>query len=230
MSALTFTLKSTLAFKLDCRRLTPNVLADLSLSQIKNLSLLNTKNSHKVSDFFEVSGENSPSIVFKNTNDQLDYIGHKMTSGQITIEGDCGDFLGANMQDGTIICQGSVGDRVGDQMQRGLILIDGKVGDYCGSRMIAGTIGVLGSVGKYTGFAMKRGTIILKKPVSALTNHSNFHATIQDCGTHTLPFLALLFQSFQTLPSKFSGLNNQRVQRFAGDLACNGNGEILVLV
>ncbi len=229
MSALTFTLKSNLAFKVDCRRLTPNALADLTLTQIKNLSLLSTKSSPKIADFFEVSGENSPSIIFKNTNNQLDYIGHKMTSGQITIEGDCGDFLGANMQGGTIVCQGNAGDRLGDQMRRGLILVDGNVGDYCGSRMIAGTIGVLGSLGKYTGYAMKRGTIILKKPVGVLTNHSNFHATIQDCGTHTLPFLALLFQSFQTLPSKFNRLNNQRVQRFAGDLACNGNGEILVL-
>lgn len=230
MSALTFTLKSNSAFKVDCRRLTPNALAELSLAQIKNLSLLNSKNSHKVSDFFEVSGENSPSIIFKNTGGQLCYIGHKMTSGQIIIEGDCGDFLGANMQGGTIVCQGDTGDRAGDQMRRGLILIDGSAGDYCGSRMVAGTIGVHGSIGKYTGFAMKRGTIILKKPISVLTNHSNFHATTQDCGTHTLPFLVLLFQSFKTLPSKFNSLNNQRVQRYAGDLACDGNGEILVLV
>ena len=223
MSALTFTLKPNLVFRLDCRRLTPNTLADLSLTQIKNLSLLNTKNSHKVSDFFEVSGENSQNIIFKEANNQLDYIGHKMTSGQIIIEGDCGDFLGANMQGGTIICQGNASDRLGDQMRRGLILIDGNVGDYCGSRMIAGTVGVHGNVGKYTGFAMKRGTIFFK-------NQAELHATIQNCGSHTLPFLALLFQSFQTLPSKFSSLNNQRVQRFAGDLACDGNGEILVLV
>lgn len=230
MNALIFTLKPNLAFKMDCRRLTPNTLADLSLTQIKNLSLLNIKNSHKVSDFFEVSGENSKNIIFKNANNQLDYIGHKMTNGQIIIEGNCGDFLGANMQGGTIVCQGNAGDRLGDQMRRGLILADGNIGDYCGSRMVAGTIGVLGGIGKYTGYAMKRGTIILKKPVGVSANHSNFHATIQDCGTHTLPFLALLFQSFQTLPSKFSGFNNQRVQRFAGDLACDGNGEILVLV
>ena len=153
MSALTFTLKPNLAFKLDCRRLTPNALADLSHTQIKNLSILNTKNSPKIADFFEVSGENSQSIIFKKTNTQLDYIGHKMTSGQIVIEGDCGDFLGANMQGGTIICKGNAGDRLGDQMRRGLILIDGNVGDYCGSRIIAGTIGVLGNIGKYTGYA-----------------------------------------------------------------------------
>jgi formylmethanofuran dehydrogenase subunit C len=90
------------------------------------------------------------------------------------------------------------------------------------SRMVAGTIGVYGSVGQYAGFGMKRGTLLL-------TQKPNLHATIQDCGTHDLPFLALLFQSFKILPSKFNTLKNQRMQRFAGDLACNGNGEILVI-
>ena len=203
MTSLTFTLKSNPAFKLNCNRLTPNGLADLSLTQIKNLSLTSSKNSAKVSDYFEVSGSDSENIIFKNSTKQLDFIGQRMSHG-------------------SIICQGDVGDRVGDQMRRGLILIDGDAGDYCGSRMVAGTIGVYGSVGKYAGFGMKRGTILLN-------NKTDFHATIQDCGTHDLPFLALLFQSFKAFSSKFSTAKNQRVQRFAGDLACNGNGEILVL-
>ncbi len=204
MTALTFTLKQNSASKIDCGRLTPNGLAGLSLTQIENLSLTNSKNSAKVSDYFEVFGSDNETIIFKNPNAQLDFIGQKMTRG-------------------SIICQGDVGDRVGDQMRRGLILVDGNAGEYLASRMVAGTIGVYGSVGKYAGFGMKRGTILLK-------NKPNFHATIQDCGTHNLPFLALLFQSFKTLPSKFCDLKNQRVQRFAGDLACNGNGEILALV
>ena len=203
MTALTFTLKSKPAFKLDCSRLTPNGLAGLSITQIKNLSLTSSKNSAKVCDYFEVSGSENENIIFKNPSQQLDFIGQKMSYG-------------------SIICQGDVGDRVGDQMRRGLILIDGNAGDYLASRMVAGTIGVYGGMGKYTGFGMKRGTILLK-------NKTDFHATIQDCGTHNLPFLALLFQSFKTLPTKFNQLKNQRAQRYAGDLACNGNGEILLL-
>ena len=230
MTAITFTLKKNPAFKLDCSRLTPNNLAGLSTEQIKNLQLLFTKNSPKVSDFFDVSGDDTKqksdeaakNILFKNSSSLLDYIGHKMTQGQITIENDCGDFLGANMQGGNIICSGNTGDRVGDGMRRGLILIDGNAADYCGSRMIAGTIGVYGKVGKYVGFGMKRGTILLK-------NRANLHATIQDCGAHTLPFLALLFTSFKPLSSVFNKMTSQRVQRYAGDLACGGNGEILVL-
>jgi formylmethanofuran dehydrogenase subunit C len=107
-------------------------------------------------------------------------------------------------------------------MRRGLILIDGNAGDYCGSRMLAGTIGVYGKTSNYAGFGMKRGTILL-------TNTPKLHATIQDCGAHNLPFLALLFESFNAFSTKFNRIKNQRVQRFAGDLANNGNGEILVI-
>ena len=223
MTPLTFTLKSNPLQKVDCCRLTPNSLAGLSIPQIENLSPSNSKNSPKVADLFDVSGNDARNIIFKNSNSQLDYIGYKMMSGQITVEGDCGDFLGAQMQGGAIICNGNVGDRVGDQMRRGLILIDGDAGDYLASRMIGGTIGVYGEVGKLTGFGMKRGTILLK-------NKADLHATIQDCGTHNFPFLVLLFQSFKEFSTRFNVITNQRAQRFAGDLACNGNGEILVLL
>lgn len=152
-----------------------------------------------------------------------------MAGGLLKIDGNTGDFLGGasaglrkGMRGGTVIVKGNAGDRVGDQMRRGLILIEGNVGDYCSSRMIAGTVGVMGSIGKYVGFNMQRGTLLLAKL-------PQFHSTIQDCGTHTLPFLSLLFQSFKQYDTSFSNLNTQRVQRYVGDLACNGNGEILVI-
>ena len=152
-----------------------------------------------------------------------------MAGGLLKIDGNTGDFLGGasaglrkGMGGGTVIIKGNAADRVGDQMRRGLILIEGSVGDYCGSRMIAGTIGVLGSVGKYTGFNMQRGTLLLAKA-------PQLHATIQDCGMHTLPFLSLMFKSFAQYNTKFSSLESQRVQRFVGDTACNGNGEILLI-
>lgn len=219
MSALTFTFKNISSAKLDCSQLTANGLVGLSIEQIKNLTLGNLK----LADVFEVSGDDVQNILFKNSTTQLDYIGHKMTSGMITIDGNVGDFLGAQMQNGTIICQGNAGDRVGDQMRRGLILVDGNVGAYCASRMIAGTIGVYGQASQYLGFAMKRGTILL-------TQAPRLHATIQSCGTHTLPFLALLFQSFSLLKTKFNSIKSLRVERFAADLASNGKGEILVML
>jgi formylmethanofuran dehydrogenase subunit C len=158
------------------------------------------------------------------------YAACNMSGGVLKIEGNTGHFLGAasaglrkGMRGGTVIVQGNAGDRVGDQMRRGLILIAGNAGDYCGSRMIAGTIGVWGSIGHHLGYSMQRGTLLVVKPFTV-------SPTIQDCGAHTLPFLNLLFKSFQSLDTPFKHITSQRVQRYVGDLACNGNGEILHLL
>lgn len=152
-----------------------------------------------------------------------------MAGGLLEIDGNTGDFLGGasaglrkGMRGGTVIVKGNAADRVGDQMRRGLILIEGNAGDYCGSRMIAGTIGVLGNVGNYAGFNMQRGTLLLAKT-------PQLHATMQDCGTHALPFLSLMFKSLKQYDTGFSNISTQRVQRYVGDIACNGNGEILLL-
>lgn len=211
-STLAFTLKTKLDFKLNCSKLTPNNLAGLTIDQIAKLKLGESKYAPQVTDFFTIHfekmnqkdkfGENTQHIAFKNSSKNMDFIGATMSQGAITV---CGD----------------AGDRLGDKMRRGVILVEGDVGDYAGSRMVAGTIGILGKTGAYTGFAIKRGTILL-------TQTPSLHATIQDCGTHNLPFLSLLFNSFAENP-KFSAIASTRVQRYAGDLSVNGNGEILVI-
>ena len=152
-----------------------------------------------------------------------------MSGGTLHIHGNVGDYLASaipgdrkGMKGGLVIVTGNAGDRVGDQMRRGIVLIEGNVGAYCASRMLAGTIGVMGSTGDYLGYSMRRGTLLL-------LNQPKLHATIQDCGTHTLPFLKLMFKSFSGLPSKFAQINKNRVQRYAGDLANDGKGEILVI-
>jgi formylmethanofuran dehydrogenase subunit C len=153
-----------------------------------------------------------------------------ISGGRIHIHGNAGDFLAAaipgdrkGMKGGLVIVTGNAGDRVGDQMRRGIVLIEGNVGAYCASRMLAGTIGVMGSVGDYLGYGMRRGTLLL-------FSTPKLHATLQDCGSHTLPFLKLMFKSFSGLPSKYATLNMNRVQRYAGDLANDGKGEILVFI
>lgn len=230
MSALTFTLKTsalanTTVKTVDCRQLIPNVLAGCSNKEIRNLLLpCASLEPVTVTDVFDISGEDASNIIFKNTSTkislQLDYIGYGMKGGQITIEGNAGDFLGANMQGGILICQGNVKERTADNMRRGIILIDGDTGAYCCSRMIAGTVGVYGHAGPHLGYGLRRGTILLNKQV-------DIPATWLDCGMHTLPFINLLFSAFKPLASKFSNLNNTRVQRWMGDASQTGKGEIL---
>jgi formylmethanofuran dehydrogenase subunit C len=156
----------------------------------------------------------------------------EMKQGLLTIQGNVGDFLGGalignkkGIQGGIVIVKGNAGERVGDHMRRGLILIEGNVGDYCGSRMTAGTIAVMGETGKFLGYAMRRGTLLL-------WNQPTLLATFKDCGSHTLSFLPLLFNSFNPLDSKFSETKQafNRVQRYAGDIAEIGRGEILVKI
>ncbi len=158
-----------------------------------------------------------------------DFAACQLGSGKLTINGNVGDFLGGasagqkkGMRGGTVLLKGNAGNRVGDQMRRGMILIEGNTGDYCASRMIAGTIGVLGTLGDYTGFNMKRGTVLVK-------NLPKLHATMQDCGTHTLPFMDIMLKTLKQLDSAFASIDSMRVQRFVGDAAMQGNGEILYL-
>ena len=156
----------------------------------------------------------------------------EMKQGLLTIEGDAGDFLGGalignkqGMKGGTVLIKGNAGERVGDHMRRGMILIEGNAGDYCGSRMTAGTIAVMGNTGKYLGYAMRRGTLLL-------WNQPQLLATFKDCGSHTLAFLPMLFNSFKNLNSKFadSSIAFNRARRYGGDLAEIGRGEVLVKI
>lgn len=158
------------------------------------------------------------------------YAACEMKNGYLEISGNAGDFLGAalpgnkmGMKGGTVLVKGCVGERAGDHMRRGNILIEGNAGDYCGSRMTAGTIAVMGQTGRFLGYAMRRGTLLL-------WNQPQLSASFNDCGTHTLAFLPILFASFKMLNSRFADESTafNRVQRYAGDMSEIGRGEVLV--
>ena len=184
----------------------------------------------------DISGNTGAYLGFAMKGGEIHCLGNtqdlaacNMQNGLMVIHGNTGDFLGGaaaglrkGMLGGTVVVKGHAGDRVGDQMRRGLILIEGNAGDYCASRMLAGTIGVLGKVGAYAGFSMHRGTLLL-------TTQPNLHPTMQACGSHTLPFLNLLFKSFAPYSLAFASLKSLRAERWLGDAANKGNGEILIV-
>ncbi len=268
MTALTFTLKKDLLQRLDMSPVTCNALKDLAPGQVAEIKLQYGKSKIRISDAFEISGNDTQNIIIENSNAKLDFIGKNLTDGNMTVNGDAGAYLGLSMQSGkitvkgntdifsacemknglieitgnagdlvaaalpgnkqgmaggTVIIKGNAGERAGDHMRRGYLLIEGNAGDYCGSRMIAGTIGVMGQTGRNLGYAMRRGTLLLwHKP--------ELMATFNDCGVHTLQFLPLLFKSFKQYNSKFAdpARSFHRVQRYGGDMAEKGRGEILV--
>lgn len=157
------------------------------------------------------------------------YAGAGMKGGMIQVGGNAGEFAGGavpgdhyGMRGGTLLICGNAAARAGDRMRRGTLLIEGNAGDFLASRMVAGTVAVLGTVGAMPGHAMRRGTIILLTPTT-------LPATFNNCGVYPLTFLTLLMRSWKTLPGRFSALpDSTRVQRYMGDLATDGRGEILL--
>lgn len=154
-----------------------------------------------------------------------------MSGGEIAIGGDAGDFLGsaipgdrAGMRGGVVAVAGNAGERIGDHLRRGMLLIAGDTGPYCGARMIAGTIVVLGQAGDFVGFGMKRGTILLSRAPARMP------VTFNDCGSHDLQFLSLMFEFAKGRGKAFAPLDGfgGRVRRLAGDRGVGGLGEILI--
>ncbi len=175
-------------------------------------------------------GMGMKSGTIKVTNNANIFAACEMEGGFIQINGNSGDFLGAalpgnkqGMKGGMVLVKGDVGERAGDHMRRGMLLIEGDAGDYCGSRMVAGTIAVMGRVGRYPGYAMRRGTLLF-------WNKTELPATFNDCGSHVMSFLPLLFRSFKHLDSKFAESANafNSAHRYGGDMAETGRGEILI--
>ena len=158
-----------------------------------------------------------------------DYAGAAMRKGSIEVLGNAGDYLGGalpgamkGMAGGQVVIRGSVGARCGDRMRRGAILIGGHLGEYAGTRMLAGTLLALEGCGAHAGYGMKRGTLLVRGAVP-------IDATFADCGRHTLPIVHLLFRSWRSLGGSFADLAAEvrPVQRWLGDRATDGKGEIL---
>jgi formylmethanofuran dehydrogenase subunit C len=161
------------------------------------------------------------------------FAGAGMAGGALHIAGDADDFLGGalpgarqGMRGGQILVKGDCGDRAGDRLRRGQILITGDAGGYCGSRMLAGTLAVLGHTGECAGYGMRRGTLLLAQAPASLP------ATFNDSGRVEPTFLRLLYRALRRTDPAFERLDPAacRVQRHVGDLACQGQGEILIPV
>ena len=162
-----------------------------------------------------------------------DFAGCEMSSGTIEISKNAGDYLGGakagnkkGMSGGTILVHGNSNNFTGDLLRRGIIMVVGNIGDYCASRMIAGTIANLGTIGKQVGVGMRRGTILLPhKPKDVISG-------FRDCGRHNLGYLTLLLHELRSFESTFQSLHpmRRRVQRYLGDTAVGGQGEMLIWI
>ncbi len=169
MSALTLTLKAELAQRVDCSPLTPDKLAGKSADEIATIELVSGRLSLPVAELFDISGDDVNDIQFKNSSSKLDHIGHAMTQGSITIEGNVGAYLGQFMTGGNIVVHGDSFIYSGCEMKGGQIKIHGNAGDFVGAArsgykngMTGGTIIITGNSGERTGDHMRRGMILIE--------------------------------------------------------------------
>jgi formylmethanofuran dehydrogenase subunit C len=156
------------------------------------------------------------------------HAGTCMRGGRIEILGNAGDHLGgplagelAGMNGGLIIVRDKAGDYAGDRLRRGLIAVLKGAGDYTGARMIAGTLVVAGDVGTLPGYLMRRGSIILDRAPK------NLSPSFVACGAPDLAFAGLLDRHLIAEGIVKRSLLGRAPQRFGGDNAVLGLGEIL---
>jgi formylmethanofuran dehydrogenase subunit C len=158
-----------------------------------------------------------------------DWVGAEMKQGTIRISGNAGGQVGAGyrgslkgMRNGTIIVGGSAGLEVGMRMRRGMIVVGGLARDFAGLQMKGGTIVLLNGAEIRTGAWMNRGTIISLKPLQLMP-------TFRESGRYIPTFMNFYSRYLQQFGVDLPCLASQgNYQRYAGDAAVPGKGEIFV--
>lgn len=186
--ALHLELNVTTSIPLEVEGINPDVVCDMSTGDIERMEIFEGNNKACLGDFFRVTGSaDDQQIRFVGDLSGVHWIGTKMKSGQITIEGpggrhigselsggridvlgDASDWVGAEMIDGAIHVRGRAGHLVGAAyrgsargMRGGTIIVDGDAGNEIGHTMRRGLIAIGGNVGDLVGFNMLAGTVLL---------------------------------------------------------------------
>ncbi len=163
--------------------------------------------------------------------DAADWVATEMRGGTLKIKGNAGNMLASahpgserGMKEGIIIVEGNAASSLARKMRRGTIIIYGDIGDHAGSQMIAGTIICLGNIGRRPGALMKRGTIIVYGKAESILPTFIYDATYQP--TFIRFYLKNLKEKLNVkLPAE---MFNGDYERFHGDIAEDGKGEILL--
>ena len=173
---ITLHLKRQPVVPLESEILSPDVMAELSNSEIRALTVYHGKRQLPLEEFFDVYGEKSTDLVLHGDLNKVRWIGRAMSKGTITVHGTAGMHLGAYMKGGRIEVHGNASDWIGAEMKNGFIHVHGNAGGQIGAAyrgamqgMKNGTIIVDGSAGLEVGMRMRRGIIIVGGPAKDFT-------------------------------------------------------------
>jgi formylmethanofuran dehydrogenase subunit C len=149
--------------------LTPDWACDKSLAEIERFEIFQGNRKLPLAEMFRITGDASDKrFEFEGALSGVHWIGAKMASGQIHIQGSAGRHLGSEMQGGQIVVDGNTGGWVGVEMHGGLIHVRGNAGHLVGAAyrgsakgMTGGMIFVDGNAGNEIGLSMRRGLIAI---------------------------------------------------------------------
>ncbi|WP_244816616.1 formylmethanofuran dehydrogenase subunit C [Caballeronia sp. Lep1P3] len=159
-----------------------------------------------------------------------DFVACEMQGGRVTVHGNVGDFAAGalpgdmeGMNGGVLAVHGSAGARLADRMRRGTVMIGGDAGDFAASRLIAGTVCIAGHTGARVGYGMRRGTVVL------LNAPPRMEPTFTEGKRGFDVFWLLLTRMLARERAPFATLDGKALpRRYAGDLAVDGRGELLI--
>jgi formylmethanofuran dehydrogenase subunit C len=161
--------------------------------------------------------------------DARDLAGCAMRGGWLEVSGDAGDLAASalpgdtdGMVGGTLVVRGRAGARLADRMRRGTVVVHGDAGDFAASRMVAGTLAIGGGCGAHPGWGMRRGSVVFADVAPPVA--STFVEVRSDAGV----FWQLLARDLARFGPPFDALPRRQATRFAGDLAVQGKGELLL--
>ena len=168
--------------------LIPERLRGLNAAAVAGVELRCGGETAAVGDLFEVSGAGAEEekLVLVGELRRFDWIGARMSSGELEVRGEVGAWAGAEMSGGLlrifgdagarlgaafpgaragmtggeIVVVGDAGEEAGAGMRRGLVAVGGRTGAGAGLRMLAGTVIALGGIGAEAGLGNKRGSLV----------------------------------------------------------------------
>lgn len=163
-----------------------------------------------------------------------DLAGCSLRGGTLEVHGSVGDLAAGalpgdmdGMRGGTFIVHGHAGERLADRMRRGTLVVHGDVGDFAASRMVAGTLALGGRCGAHLAWGMRRGSVVLagQAPSSFVENLGPTFVRVRG---NADVFWQLLARDLGRVGGPFTSLASRRFARWAGDLAVQGKGELIV--
>ena len=176
--------------RIDLRGLTPAAFGNLTLSEIQRTTFVLDGKVQALGEWFSISGD--PSLLKWTLAGQLDcvdFIGHKLDEGCITVESNVGHFLGQQMRSGSIHVQGDAGHYCGSLQRGGEIVVGGDAGHYVGGAcpgvrhgLRGGMLLIRGNVGNYLGYRQRRGTIVVHGSTGTGLAMRMIAGTIAVCG------------------------------------------------